>query len=326
MKIKIKRKIIAILICGVLLVNCSQKNENNNISKNNSESNNGEEKNKTDSNQKEEYLKKITYSNLVDKTAQSEVENVLKGAGISEKNIKSFFEGVNYFNNTVQNKSLVKEGFKITEELNPVYDQVAIQESWTKKSPVFIGQNCRITSFELMRDFISVGKPEIKDTEQLFMDEDVLKNFPVKIFTDNEKKQFESLFSAIKTENTKDISVHVEKVKEDWKKKNIKFNNRNKISLVSVFFHSEITPKESFLFIGHVGVLLPTSDGKLLFIEKLAFQEPYQAIKFDNRTQLNDYLMNKYDVEFNQPNARPFIMENNELIKGYRLNQNNVQK
>ena len=326
MKIKIKRKIIAILICGVLLVNCSQKNENNNISKNNSENNNGEEKNKTASNEKEEYLKKITYSNLVDKVAQSEVENVLKGAGISEKNIKSFFEGVNYFNNTVQTKSVVKEGFKITEELNPVYDQVAIQESWTKKSPVFIGQNCRITSFELMRDFISVGKPEIKDTEQLFMDEDALKNFPVKIFTDNEKKQFESLFSAIKTENTKDISVHVEKVKEDWKKKNIKFNNRNKISLVSVFFHSEITPKESFLFIGHVGVLLPTSDGKLLFIEKLAFQEPYQAIKFDNRTQLNDYLMNKYDVEFNQPNARPFIMENNELMKGYRLNPNNVQK
>ena len=326
MKIKIKRKIIAILICSVLLVNCSKKNENNNISKNNSESNNGEEKNKTASNEKEEYLKKITYSNLVDKAAQSEVENVLKSAGISEKNIKSFFEGVNYFNNTVQNKSLVKEGFKITEELNPVYDQVAIQESWTKKSPVFIGQNCRITSFELMRDFISVGKPEIKDTEQLFMDEDALKNFPVKIFTDNEKKQFESLFSTIKTENTKDISVHVEKVKEDWKKKNIKFNNRNKISLVSVFFHSEITPKESFLFIGHVGVLLPTSDEKLLFIEKLAFQEPYQAIKFDNRTQLNDYLMNKYDVEFNQPNARPFIMENNELMKGYRLNPNNVQK
>jgi hypothetical protein len=58
MKIKIKRKIIAILICGVLLVNCSQKNENNNISKNNSENNNGEEKNKTASNEKEEYLKK----------------------------------------------------------------------------------------------------------------------------------------------------------------------------------------------------------------------------------------------------------------------------
>jgi membrane associated protein len=80
---------------------------------------------------------------------------------------------------------------------------------------------------------------------------------------------------------------------------------------------------ENILFIGHVGVLVPTSDGKLMFIEKLAFQEPFQAIKFDNRSQLNDYLMNKYDVEFDQPNARPFIMENDELLKGYRLNPNN---
>jgi len=174
-----------------------------------------------------------------------------------------------------------------------------------------------------MRDFISVGKPEIKNTEQLFIDEDALNNFPIKVFTDNERNQFESLFSAVNTENTKDVSVHVKKVKEDWAKKNIKFTNQNKISLISVFFHSLITPEENFLFIGHVGVLVPTSDGKLMFIEKLAFQEPFQAIKFNNRSQLNDYLMNKYDVEFDQPNARPFIMENDELLKGYRLNPNN---
>jgi len=96
-----------------------------------------------------------------------------------------------------------------------------------------------------------------------------------------------------------------------------------KISLISVFFHSMMSADENILFIGHVGVLVPTSDGKLMFIEKLAFQEPFQAIKFDNRSQLNDYLMNKYDVEFDQPNARPFIMENDELLKGYRLNPNN---
>ena len=167
-----------------------------------------------------------------------------------------------------------------------------------------------------MRDFISVGKPEIKNTEQLFIDEDALNNFPIKVFTDGERNQFESLFSAVNTENTKDTSVHLKKVKEDWAKKNIKFTNQNKISLISVFFHSMISAEENFLFIGHVGVLVPTSDGKLMFIEKLAFQEPFQAIKFDN-------LMNKYDVEFDQPNARPFIMENDELLKGYRLNPNN---
>lgn len=144
-----------------------------------------------------------------------------------------------------------------------------------------------------------------------------MKNFPVKIFTDKEKAQFESLFSSIETENTKDIATHIRKVKEDWEKKNIKFSNKNKISMISVFFHSEITPKESFLFIGHVGVLVPSSDGKFLFIEKLAFQEPYQALKFKNVLQLNDYLLNKYDVEYGQPNAKPFIMKNGDPILMY---------
>ena len=73
------------------------------------------------------------------------------------------------------------------------------------------------------------------------------------------------------------------------------------------------------IFVGHVGVLLPF-EGKLLFIEKLAFQEPYQAILFANRTELSDYLMNRYDVEWEQPNAIPFIMENDSLMKGYRPN------
>ncbi|MBF4806798.1 MAG: DUF4300 family protein, partial [Pseudoleptotrichia goodfellowii] len=70
-------------------------------------------------------------------------------------------------------------------------------------------------------------------------------------------------------------------------------------------------------FIGHVGVLVSSSDGKFLFIEKLAFQEPYQALKFDNVLQLNDYLLNKYDVEYGQSNAKPFIMRNGDPILMY---------
>ncbi|MFC2532650.1 MAG: DUF4300 family protein, partial [Capnocytophaga ochracea] len=46
----------------------------------------------------------------------------------------------------------------------------------------------------------------------------------------------------------------------------------------------------------------------------------YQAIKFANRTELSDYLMNRYDVEWEQPNAIPFIMENDVLMDGYRPN------
>lgn len=72
-----------------------------------------------------------------------------------------------------------------------------------------------------------------------------------------------------------------------------------------------------------IGVLVSEKNGKLLFIEKLAFQQSYQVLKFNNRTELNDYLMNKYDTAWRQLVARPFSMENDELLKEYRNNPNN---
>lgn len=63
----------------------------------------------------------------------------------------------------------------------------------------------------------------------------------------------------------------------------------------------------------------------LLFLEKLSFQESYQVIQFDNRIELNDYLMNKHDVSWGKPTAKPFIIENDELLEGYRENPNNPE-
>ena len=71
------------------------------------------------------------------------------------------------------------------------------------------------------------------------------------------------------------------------------------------------------LFIGHVGVLLSAEDGSLYFIEKVAFQEPYRLVKIQNRTELSDYLMEKYDTAWGQDTTRSFIMENDELMDGY---------
>lgn len=273
-------------------------------------------------NKKEEYKKSLTYSNLADSISQDEVKKAMESAGIAPENIDSFFKKVNNYNNTIEGKSLVKDGFETIDNLEPEYDQVVIQEMWDAKNPEFIGYNCRMTSFDLMKDMIFIGKPNTENTSHLFMDKDALENSPEKIFNQVEEEQFKSLFSFIPTENTKDISVHLNKVKDDWQSKDIKFLNSDKVSLISVFFHFE---EDSYLFIGHAGVLIPTEDGKLLFLEKLSFQEPYQAIKFDNRIELNDYLMNKYDVSWGQPTAKPFIMENDELLEGYRENPNNPE-
>ena len=269
----------------------------------------------------------LTYSNLVDTATQDEVQKALTAAGIAEQNVASFLESVALFNQTVGDKAgLVPKGFVTIDSLLPKYDEVAIQSIWTSKYPMFQGYNCRLTSFTLLRDLITFPADKKfatkEEDEVLFIDRESLHNTPKKFFTPEEENNFFTLFTEVPTTNTKDINTHLQAMQQAWKERGIKFRYKNdptKASLISAVFHSQITPEENTLFVGHVGVLVPF-EGKLLFIEKLAFQEPYQAIKFANRTQLSDYLMNRYDVEWEQPNAIPFIMENDALMEGYRPN------
>ena len=40
----------------------------------------------------------------------------------------------------------------------------------------------------------------------------------------------------------------------------------------------------------------------------------------EGKTEITDYLMEKYDTAWGQDTTRPFIMENDELMDGYRPN------
>ncbi|MFK8301594.1 DUF4300 family protein [Capnocytophaga stomatis] len=281
-------------------------------------------------NTEQPFLKSMEYSNLVDKATQEEVGEALIAAGIDKQLVGSFFENVNTFNQTVGEVGLVKEGFATSDDLIISYDEASIQTQWDEKNPEFIGYNCRITSFDMFRDLVSTGNPKGINSSNLFLDKDALNTNAKKVFSQEENERFLCLFSRVLTGYHKDVAQHLEKVKQAFKEREVHFpykGDTSKASLISIFFHSAITdePDDVFLFVGHVGVLVPMKDGKLLFVEKLAFQEPYQAIKFNNRTELNDYLMNRYDVEKGQPTAKPFIMENDELMQGYRPNPNNKE-
>lgn len=268
----------------------------------------------------------LTYSNLVDTPTQEKVQQALTAAGISAQHVAAFLESVALFNRTAGAKAnLIPEGFVTIDNLLPKYDEVAIQTDWMAKYSAFQGYNCRLTSFTLLRDLIAFPDKKFAskgEDEVLFIDRESLRNAPKKLFTPAEENDFFALFTEVPTTNTKDIHIHLQAMQRAWKERGITFRYKGdptKASLISAVFHSQITPEENMLFVGHVGVLVPY-EGKLLFIEKLAFQEPYQAIIFANRTELSDYLMNRYDVEWEQPNAIPFIMENDSLMDGYRPN------
>lgn len=262
----------------------------------------------------------LTFSNLVDPASQAEVREAMTYAGIAPENIDSFFQDVNSFNATVKQTTLVPTGFRTIKAIEPEYDLVSMIDLWDAKNPLFIGYNCRLTTFDLLKDLIKVANPDTTDADWMVFDKNALEYNPKKLFTDVQFQDFQTLFGSVPAEKTKDIQVHLKNVQADWARKGITFNTNDRLSVISVFFHDF----EDYLFIGHMGVLIETKGGGLLFIEKLAFQAPYQAVKFNNRLELNDYLMTKYDVSYNQPEAKPFIMENNQLMEGYRASQTNV--
>lgn len=263
----------------------------------------------------EKELSGMSYSNLADAKSELVVSDALKQADVPENNIERLMQNAKQFNQAVKNTGLVETGFADMSEKIPEYNQEKLQELWNDKYPDFPGVNCRITAFALLKDSITVkADKEENGRQMLFLDAEALDTAPEKILDRKEKEQFFTLFSAVPTVMTKDRDVHLKKIKNAWQKRGVEFRN-GKASLITVWFHDAVDEDENELFVGHAGVLVPTSDGKLLFIEKLAFQEPFQVNVFENRTQLSEYLMKKYDVEWEQPTASPFIMENGELMK-----------
>ena len=81
--------------------------------------------------------------------------------------------------------------------------------------------------------------------------------------------------------------------------------------MLSVVIHDNLDG--DYLFVGHVGVLVPDKDG-FLFVEKLSFEEPYQAIKFSTKEQCYKYLSTKYENYTGDGLAKPFIMDNNKMV------------
>jgi len=273
-----------------------------------------------DSPDKRPALEKIAYTNLNDSVSRKLLEDMLSGAGVSGSRIQGFFNRVDSFNKSMREEWLTT-GFEEAELLYTKYDPYTMQDEWTAKNGTFPGYNCRITAMNLFGDFLSVrADSQINAGEDvLFVDEETLKTDPDAL-GGSSLADFRALYSSVKAEDTTEIKRHVQTVQEEWASRGVAFQENERIRLITVFFHDKPTEEESLLFVGHVGVLLTAEDGTLYFVEKVAFQEPYRLLRFADRTALSDYLMGKYDTSWGQDTASPFIMENDQLMNGWRTN------
>ena len=256
---------------------------------------------------------KIEMTNLAEPETQNLVAGILTNAGVSPARQDAFFSHVDQFNALMEDGEKTA-GFELVDPLATKYNPFDLQDRWTEAYPDFMGYNCRITAFTLFGDLVQIADTQTRREDPIIFDLESL-SVDSSAFPGHED-EFAAMYSAIPTSNSKDIQEHLKNLQADWAARGITFTDEPQMRLISMVFHDLLDEENPSLFIGHTGVLFPTEDG-LYFVEKLAFQEPYQCIKFSSRQELNDHLMNKYDTDYNQPNAAPFILENDQLMEGY---------
>ena len=243
---------------------------------------------------------KPSYSNLNSKASLSEVRSILS-KHLDKGSVDNFTNLVRDYNDTVGSVGLSGDfaPFSKTD-----YDVEKISSLWTAKHGDFIGTNCRINTYTLLKGKIKI--PQVKsDTELLFQDKDAIDKG--KLFNAKDQANFDILFSRVKTEATQDVKVHAKHMEDYYKQ----FTFDDKARMLSVVVHDNLDGDS--LFVGHVGVLVPTTDG-YLFVEKLTFEEPYQAIKFASKKDCYKDLTTKYKDYTGPGLAKPFIMDNGKWV------------
>lgn len=291
MKIK---KIVAVSLCSTLLltlVACSQTQKT---------SDSTDETSVTQS-QSNQVSWKATYSNLNNQPSAEEVRKAL-AAHLDKDSVDAFFNLVNDYNATVGSVGLTGDFSTFTKT---DYDVEKISNLWEPKKGDFVGTNCRINSYCLLKNSIEIPKLE-KDDSLLFVDNDAIDKG--KVFDAEDKDAFDILFSRVKTEATTDVKVHAAKMEQFLSQ--FKFNENAR--MLSVVVHDDLDGQS--LFIGHVGILVPSEDG-YIFVEKLTFEEPYQAIKFSTKEDCYKYLDTKYENYTGEGLAKPFIMDNDKWVQ-----------
>ena len=244
---------------------------------------------------------RATYSNLNNQPSAEEVRKAL-AAHLDKDSVDAFFNLVNDYNTTVGSVGLTGDFSTFTKT---DYDVEKISNLWTPKKGDFVGTNCRINSYCLLKNSIEIPKLE-KDDSLLFVDNDAIDKG--KVFGAEDKDAFDILFSRVKTEATTDVKVHAAKMEQFLSQ--FKFNENAR--MLSVVVHDDLDGQS--LFIGHVGILVP-SEGGYLFVEKLTFEEPYQAIKFATKEDCYKYLDTKYENYTGEVLAKPFIMDNDKWVQ-----------
>lgn len=289
-------KILLTLTMALLFVSCAPKtNDHGN------EASQVDKQNETPNDKDDDT---IMYTNLSSDETKDELKNALLDKGLNEGDVNSFMSNLDTYNESADTSELASSFTKYSDDV--AYNNS--MDKFTEKNPDFLGINCRITTFSLMKNSMDVNK-ELEDKSSV-LDFDKKAISDKSLLSEDEMKKFITYYAPI---NVKDEKANYEDlITKEFSERSIKFNN-DKIKVISVYLNSKDEIDGNILFIGHTG-LMYENQGKFYFLEKLSFQEPYQLLKFNSKKEIHDYLMKKYNQDMGEGTHEAIITENDKIF------------
>lgn len=290
-------KILLALLVAALLISCSPKtNDANNVTDGPVDSDTQSPSDKDDDT--------IMYTNLTKNETKNELKKTLSDKGLNDGDISAFIKNLDEYNESADTNELASDFTKYNDEV-AYYNSM---DKFSENNPDFLGVNCRITTFSLIKNSLDIAK-EIEDKSSV-LDFDKKAINDKNLLNEDELKKFITYYAPININDEK--TKYEDLIIKESNERGIKFKNDD-VKVVSVYLNSNDEIDGNILFIGHTG-LMYEYQGKVYFLEKLSFQEPYQLLKFNSKKDLYDYLMKKYNQDMGENTHEAIITENDKVF------------
>ena len=173
--------------------------------------------------------------------------------------------------------------------------------------------DCRMTAFLLLDGILRAESTEENyEGTYLMFDTEAIDNVDRYSILKEKRDMFTTLYGEKSVTDDK----HPEAAFSDsWKQYGFTVDS-DRISLLSIVIHD---PYSDVVFVGHTGILIKYSDS-YLFVEKIAFEQPYQATKVHTMDELLSILSLRPEYFGEEGEAGPFVYNNGEYVGTLKKN------
>lgn len=173
--------------------------------------------------------------------------------------------------------------------------------------------DCRMTAFLLLDGVLRAESTEDSyEGTYLMFDTEAIDNVDRYESIKENKNMFTTLYGE---KSVTDGSQPENTFSDSWKHYGFQVDS-DRLSLLSIVIYD---PYSDVVFVGHTGVLIKYSD-YYLFIEKIAFEQPYQATRVHNMDELLDIMSLRPEYFGEEGEAGPFVYCNGEYLGTLKKN------